>query len=118
MSPARAGAAAARLARSAPVFSALGDATRLSIVARLCESGPASIVRLTGAASVSRQAVTKHLLALERAGLVQSRRAGRERLWALRRERLTEARGYLDLISERWDEALGRLQALVERGES
>ena len=107
----------AQRAGTAPVFAALGDATRLKIVARLSEGGPASIVRLTDVAPVSRQAITKHLRSLERAGLVHSRRAGRESLWALRPERLGEARGYLDQISRGWDAALGRLRTVVERGE-
>ena len=103
-----------RLAGAAPVFAALGDETRLSVVAKLCASGPQSIVRLTRGTDVSRQAVTKHLHALARAGVVRSRRAGRERIWEMRTSRLAEARSYLDQISSGWDEAIGRLRALVE----
>lgn len=105
---------AVRLAEAAPVFAALGDATRLRIVGRLCSGGPLSIVRLTDGAKVSRQAVTKHLRALERAGLVRSGRAGRERIWELQPVRLAAVRDYLDAISAQWDQALRRLQALVE----
>ena len=101
-------------APSASVFAALGDRTRLRIVAQLSEGKPLSIVKLTGAAPVSRQAITKHLHARERAGLVRSRRAGRERLGALEPRRLAEARGYLDAISAAWDRALGRLKEMVE----
>lgn len=110
----RARAGSARLAESAPVFAALGDATRLRIVARLCEQGPLSIARLTEGASVSRQAITKHLRALEEAGLVRGNRAGRERVWELRSARLLEARRYLDRISAQWDGALERLRTMVE----
>ncbi len=102
------------LANAAPVFAALGDATRLRIVARLCAGGPLSIVRLTEGTKVSRQAITKHLSALEGAGLVRSGRAGRERIWELQSSRLAEARRYLDQISDQWDGALERLRALVE----
>ena len=109
-------AAAAALADAAPVFAALGDATRLRIVARLCAGGPLSIVRLTEDAEVSRQAITKHLRALEGAGLVRSGRNGRERIWELETRRLHEARRYLDQISDQWDEATMRLRALVEGG--
>ena len=105
---------ASRIAGSAPVFAALGDETRLALVGRLCGGGPASIARLTEGATVTRQAVTKHLRALEQAGLVRSRRAGRERLWELRTARLAEARRMLDRISSQWDGALDRLAALVE----
>ena len=56
---------AGRLTAAAPLFAALGDATRLGLVARLCEAGPQSIARLAGGFAVSRQAVTKHLRALQ-----------------------------------------------------
>jgi DNA-binding transcriptional ArsR family regulator len=102
------------LAEAAPAFAALGDATRLRIVARLCSGGPASITRLTDDGGVSRQAVTKHLLALQRAGLVRSERAGRERIWELRTRRLAEIRRCLDQISSQWDGTLERLRAFVE----
>ena len=101
-------------AQAAPLFAALGDPTRLRIVARLCSGGPLSIARLTEGASVTRQAVTKHLRALEAAGLVSSGRAGRERIWELRTRRLSEVRSYLDQISSQWDRALERLHAHVE----
>jgi DNA-binding transcriptional ArsR family regulator len=98
----------------APVFAALGDETRLWLVARLCDGGPLSITSLTAGSRVTRQAITKHLRVLEGAGLVRSRRRGRESLWELEQRRLHEARHYLDLISSQWDEALGRLRKLVE----
>lgn len=104
-------------ADAAPVFAALGDATRLRLVSRLCAGGPLSIARLTRGARVSRQAVTKHLLALEAAGLVRSGRAGRERIWELKTARLARARHFLDEISNQWDTALERLRLLVETGE-
>jgi DNA-binding transcriptional ArsR family regulator len=97
------------------VFAALGDATRLRLVARLCEQGSMSIARLTAGADVSRQAITKHLRVLERAGLVRSTPRGRERLWQLQQRRLSEAQNYLNLISREWDRSLGRLKAFVEK---
>ena len=59
------------LPSEAAVFAALGDETRLTLVERL-RSGPASIVSLTGSANMSRQAITKHLQVLEKAGLVKN----------------------------------------------
>jgi DNA-binding transcriptional ArsR family regulator len=91
-----------RFASAAPVFAALGDATRLSLV------------QLTEGGEVTRQAVTKHLKALAGAGLVRSRRQGRERIWSLQPARLLEARHHLDLISSQWDAAIERLRAFVE----
>jgi DNA-binding transcriptional ArsR family regulator len=107
-------AAAAKLTESAPVFAALGDATRLSLVARLCVEGPLSIVRLSDGAGVTRQAVTKHLDALAEAGLVRDSRHGRERIWELEPRRLERARRCLDQISDQWDATIGRLKAFVE----
>lgn len=109
-----AAAASASLQACAPVFAALGDETRLRLVARLCDGGPLSIAKLTAGSGVTRQAVTKHLRAMEAAGLVRGARRGRESVWRLERQRLAEAQRYLALVSRQWDEALARLRALVE----
>lgn len=101
-------------ARTAPLFAALGDETRLGIVTRLCREGPLSIAQLTTGTEVTRQAVTKHLLALEGAGLVAGSRTGRERRWEIRARRLAEATRYLEAISKRWDSAIERLRSFVE----
>ena len=98
----------------AAVFAALGDETRLAIVGRLCASGPQSISRLTEGTDITRQAVTKHLVALAGAGLVRSEKAGRERLWELEPARLVEAGRYLAQISSQWDAAIERLRRFVE----
>ena len=103
------------LADSAPVFAALGDPTRLGLVARLCASGPMSIARLTEGASVTRQAVTKHLYVLADAGLVRGTRVGRDHLWEIEPARLDDARRWLDHIAGQWDDALGRLKESLER---
>jgi DNA-binding transcriptional ArsR family regulator len=113
MSKAR-NSAAARLHESAPVFAALGDPTRLRLVARLCADGPLSIARLSDDMDVTRQAVTKHLATLAGAGLARPRREGREQIWELETRRLTRARQTLDQISGQWDSALARLRAFVE----
>ena len=83
-------------------------------MSRLCSGGPLATARLTEGSKVSRQAITKHLRALEGAGLVCSRRAGRECLWELQTKRLRIARRYLKQISAQWDDALERLRAFVE----
>jgi DNA-binding transcriptional ArsR family regulator len=64
---------------------------------------------------VTRQAITKHLAVLHDAGLVRDVRRGRERLWELERAPLDEAHGYLERVSQRWDQRLARLAALVEQ---
>ena len=102
------------LKRSAPLFAALGDETRLHVVSRLSAEGPLSITALTEGTEVTRQAVTKHLNVLAGAGVVRDFKQGRERVWELRTQQLEEARQALDQISRQWDEALERLRALVE----
>jgi DNA-binding transcriptional ArsR family regulator len=103
-----------RLGNAAAVFSALGDDTRLALVARLSAHGPQSISKLTESVQVTRQAVTKHLEALADAGLVHSLKEGRERIWELEPRRLEDAQRYLDQISSQWDRAIDRLRAFVE----
>jgi DNA-binding transcriptional ArsR family regulator len=99
---------------SAPLFAALGDETRLRLLARLSDGGPMSIARLTAGTNLTRQAITKHLRVMDNAGLVQGTRHGRESVWQLDQRRVQRARRYLDLIAKRWDVALGRLRELVE----
>src|SRR5580765_6998314 len=102
------------VSRAAPVFAALGDETRLALVALLSSEGPLSITRLTAGSSVTRQAVTKHLDVLAMAGLVSDVRRGRERIWELELDQMEAARAYLEHVSKRWDQALDRLKKFVE----
>src|ERR1700683_2900205 len=97
-------AAAERRAR-ASVFAALGDETRLALVAKLLGGEPRSIAQLTGGSRLTRQAITKHLRVLERVEIVRSVRAGRESLFELNPGPIEEIRSYLDLVSEEWDQA-------------
>jgi DNA-binding transcriptional ArsR family regulator len=98
----------------APVLAALGDESRLRIVRKLCKTGPLSITRLAEGADISRQAVTKHLHALHKAGLVRSERRSRDQIWTLEPKRIEEVQRYLTRISEQWDDALSRLKAALE----
>jgi DNA-binding transcriptional ArsR family regulator len=108
------GGASANLAQAAPMFAALGDATRLRLVARLCDAGPQSTMRLARGAQVSRQAISKHLAVLEAAGLARGSRMGREHIWELQRRRLAEVQSFLNQISREWDAAIDRLRMFVE----
>lgn len=107
--------AAARLKANAPVFAALGDETRLSLVAKLAEGRPHSISQLAHGSRLTRQAITKHLRVLENAGVVHSTRAGRENLFEFNPRPMEDLRRYLDRVSEQWDQALARLKSFVER---
>ena len=104
----------AAIKSSAPLFAALGDEMRFRIVSQLGRDGPASIARLTAGSRITRQAITKHLRVLEDAGVVRSKRCGRESVWQLERRRLEDARRHLDVISRQWDNALERLRQFVE----
>ncbi len=100
----------------APVFFALGDRTRLQLVAALCVGGVFSIAQLTANTALTRQAVTKHLQVLADAGLVKDLKIGRERLWQFEPQQLDEARRTLEVITQQWDQALGRLKLSLENG--
>ena len=104
----------ASAAAAAPVFAALGDETRIKLVARLSAGGPASIAQLTAGSGVTRQAVAKHLRVLAGAGLVKGIRRGRESEWKLEPQRLEDARRSLEQIAQQWGAALVRLRAFVE----
>jgi DNA-binding transcriptional ArsR family regulator len=102
------------VADAAPIFAALGDETRLRLIARLGEGRPQSITALTVGEGVTRQAITKHLRVLETAGLIRGQRQGREQRWELQADRIDAAKTWLDDISKHWDAALERLRAFVE----
>jgi DNA-binding transcriptional ArsR family regulator len=106
--------ASATLKARATIFAALGDETRLSVLARLANGEPQSISRLTAGTRLTRQAVTKHLRVLEEAGVVRSLRVGRESQFGLEPKPIDEARKYLELVSRQWDGALARLKSFVE----
>ena len=96
------------------VFAALGDATRLSLVAKLCGRRPYSISQLTQGSKLTRQAITKHLRVLESAGIVHSVRKGRESRFEFDPQPIEEIQQYLDFVSEQWDQVLSRLKYFVE----
>ncbi len=98
----------------APVFAALGDETRLMLMAKLCAESPQSIVQLTEGSDLTRQAITKHLRVLEEAGLVDSAKVGRESHYAFKSKPVEDLQRYLADVSRQWDDALARLKSFVE----
>lgn len=106
--------AATVLKTNAAIFAALGDATRLSLLARLTEGEPQSITRLTLGTRLTRQGVTKHLRVLEDIGIVRSVRVGRESRFALEPKPIEDARLYLEHVSQQWGQALVRLKTMIE----
>jgi DNA-binding transcriptional ArsR family regulator len=106
--------AISRARNEARVFAALGDKTRLALVARLATGEPCSISQLTQGSRLTRQAITKHLRVLKTAGMVANVRRGRENLFAFRPQPIRDIEEYLKFVSEQWDQALFRLKSFVE----
>ena len=96
------------------VFAALGDETRIALVAKLSGGLPCSISQLTKGSKLTRQAITKHLRVLEAVGIVHSVHAGRKSLFKFDPTPIAEMREYLDFVSEQWDHALARLQSFIQ----
>lgn len=96
------------------IFAALGDETRLSLVATLCSGEAYSISQLTHGSRLTRQAIAKHLRVLQSAGIVRNIRAGRESLFEFVPKPLEDMKDYLELVSQQWDDALDRLRSFVE----
>jgi len=99
---------------STPIFAALGDETRLMLLAKLSGGTRLSIAHLTKGSRLSRQAITKHLRVLEEAGLVRGVRSGRESLFEFNPARLEEARQTLEVLARQWEDALHRLKTYLE----
>ena len=114
MSRANSETSAAKRRHHAAVCAALGDETRLSLIAALASGEPRSIAQLTGGTRITRQAITKHLRVLEHAGIVHSTRSGRESRFGFDPAPLNELQNYLGRVSQQWDQALARLKAFVE----
>src|ERR1700679_1510448 len=104
----------ASLQTQAPVFSALGDETRLVLVARLAQGIPCSLSQLTAGSQLTRQAIAKHLRVLEKVGIIHSARSGRESLFKFDPKPWGRATEQLELWSDHWDQTLSRLKAFVE----
>ena len=103
--------------RAGSVFSALADPTRRRVVAELSSDGPLTGTELTGRLPVSRQAVAKHLAALETAGLAAARRSGREARFTLRTEPFDEAGAWMAAIGATWEHRLQHFKQFVETEE-
>jgi len=98
-------------ANAIQVFFALGDGTRLSVVQRLGKGGAQSATMLADGAEVTRQAIVKHLQALESAGLVTPQRVGREVQYRATPEPLAAAVGWLLDAGASWDRRIDRLRS-------
>jgi DNA-binding transcriptional ArsR family regulator len=96
-----------------PVFAALGDETRWSILAALGE-GDASASALAGRLPVTRQAIAKHLAVLQEVGLVEPVRAGREVRYRIVGAQLSATARRLDAVGAEWDRRLAVIKEIAE----
>jgi len=103
--------------RAGAVFVALADPTRRRVVDELAVDGPLTGTQLAGRLPVSRQAVAKHLAALESAGLATAQRSGREARYVLRTEPFAQAEAWMAAIGASWERRLQHFKQFVETEE-
>jgi ArsR family transcriptional regulator, cadmium/lead-responsive transcriptional repressor len=96
------------------LWSAVADPTRRRVLDVLLHRGEATATMLAGELPVTRQAVAKHLVVLDRAGLVEGRRAGREVRYAVRPERLDVAARSMAQVAAEWDARLEAIKRIAE----
>jgi DNA-binding transcriptional ArsR family regulator len=102
------------LAEDDALWAAVADPTRRRVLDALLEQGEATTTTLAHELPVTRQAVAKHLIVLDRVGLVASRRRGREVRYAVRPERLDDAAEAMARVAAKWDRRLARIKRLAE----
>ena len=96
------------------LWAAVADPTRRRLLDALLAHGEATATTLAGELPVTRQAIAKHLAVLDRAGLVEGRRQGREMRYAVRPERLDDATQWLARVAAQWDARLAAIKRLAE----
>ncbi len=94
-------------------FAALADPTRRAILGRLAK-GNASVAELAKPFKMSQPAISKHLKVLERAGLISKGLDAQRRPRKLEAAPLAAASNWLEKYREYWEQAYGRLDALLE----
>ena len=97
------------------LFAALADPTRRQVIRSLSGAEPVTASGLAAELPITRQAIAKHLGALERAGLVEPHREGRETRYRLTPEPLDGAIAWMEEVGARWDRSLARLSERARR---
>jgi DNA-binding transcriptional ArsR family regulator len=100
------------------VWTAIGDPNRRRLLDLLLDTGQSTPTRLASQVSLTRQAVSKHLAVLERAGLVASKPEGRQMTYRIRADDFDRATRSVAEVAARWDRRLRRIKALAEAIES
>ena len=101
--------------RQQPLFVALADPVRRSLLVKLAHQSPKTATELAEHYPITRQGILKHLTILEAAGLVAVHQKGRDKRYILTLEPLSELNEWVKDISAAWDERLLRLKALLEQ---
>ena len=96
------------------LWSAIGDPTRRRVLDLILDRGEATATVVAGELPVTRQAVAKHLIVLDRAGLVEARREGREVRYAVRPQRLDAAARSVASVAAQWDARLVAIKRIAE----
>jgi DNA-binding transcriptional ArsR family regulator len=97
------------------LWEAMADPTRRRLLDLLVARGHATATTLTAEMPITRQAISKHLSVLQRVGLIDSHRQGREVRYAVREQRLAEATSALSEVANRWDRRLQTIKKLAEQ---
>jgi DNA-binding transcriptional ArsR family regulator len=98
------------------LWAAIADPTRQQLIDLILAKGEATATDLARDLPVTRQGISKHLAVLQRAGLVQASRAGREVRFTVRQERLDHATRRMGRILAQWDERLATIKRIAETG--
>jgi DNA-binding transcriptional ArsR family regulator len=109
--------ATAAATEAGEIFAALADPTRWQVLSLLAARGEGTATTLASELPVSRPAVIKHLNVLDRAGLVEGRRSGREVRFTVRPERLDATAQWLAGIASEWDARLAAIKRIAESAE-
>jgi DNA-binding transcriptional ArsR family regulator len=96
------------------LWSAIGDPTRRRLLDLLTEGGASTATALSEHLPVSRQAISKHLQVLDRAGLISGTVTGKERKYRIEERRLGDAVSQLHAVSQSWDRRLRRIRTMAE----
>jgi ArsR family transcriptional regulator, cadmium/lead-responsive transcriptional repressor len=96
------------------LWSAIGDPTRRRLIDLLLADGQGTATTLSERLPVTRQAVTKHLVILDRVGLVRAAAAGREKRYHVDEAQLARAVAQLNSVGQLWDARLRRIKSIAE----
>ncbi len=96
------------------LWSAIADPSRRRVLDLVVSNGEVSASWLAGRVPFSRQAVSKHLVVLEQAGLISRRRQGREVLYRVEADRLDRATAAMADLAAQWDRRLATIKRLAE----